>query len=154
MQSKNIIFVLYKKLIGLYPKRFKEQFNESIQQTFNDLYREKQNTNQSLFNFITWTFTETSTSILHEHIFSIQEKNMKNFFTNPKTAALTGFLFALPFLIMNAMVANQFQPLLSFLRPDGHTSSFEYVLLALVLILLPIGAFISIRPMLAEKKLY
>ena len=79
---------------------------------------------------------------------------MKSFFINPKIAALTGFLFALPFLIMNAMVANQFQPLLSFLRPDGHTSNFEYVLLALVLILLPIGAFVSIRPILAEKKLY
>ncbi|MBX3036517.1 MAG: hypothetical protein KF758_06365 [Anaerolineales bacterium] len=79
---------------------------------------------------------------------------MKSFFTNPKTAALTGFLFALPFLIMNAMVANQFQPLLSFLRPDGHTSNFEYVLLAFVLILLPIGAIVSIRPMFAEKKLY
>lgn len=77
---------------------------------------------------------------------------MKNISLNPGSAALIGFLCSLPFIVMNALVANQVQPVLSFLRPDGHTSTFEYGLLASVLLLLPIGAFITLRPVLYKKQ--
>lgn len=40
--------ILYKKLLNFYPREFKEQLGESMQQTFNDLYfTMKRNTKQS-----------------------------------------------------------------------------------------------------------
>src|SRR5688572_7973667 len=97
MNSKHKVFhLLYRKLVSIYPKDFKDRLAESMEQTFNDLYKEKQNTNQSLFNFIAWTFVETSKSILYEHIFSIRETNMKSIMTNHKSVATISFLLALP----------------------------------------------------------
>lgn len=77
---------------------------------------------------------------------------MKNSTTNPKFAAFVGFLFVLPFLIMNAIVGSKIEPFYSFLRPEGfQTGIGEYVLLFILLFLLPlIGAFVAIRPMLQK----
>lgn len=36
--DQNKVRILYKKLIAFYPREFKEQLGESMQQTFNDLY--------------------------------------------------------------------------------------------------------------------
>lgn len=95
------------------------------------------------------TFIETATGIFREHVLLFtQGDTMKNILiSNPKSAALVGFLFALPFLILNAIVGNKIEPFISLIRPDTHTSPFEYVLLAVVLFLLPTGAFIAVRPM-------
>ena len=132
MQSKNIYFVLYKKLIGLYPKRFKEQFNESMQQTFNDVYKEKQNTNQSLFIFTTWIFFETAIGIFQEHLLygDIMQTTLKRF----GSSGLISFLLIIPFLIMEIVNRRNFN------------EDFPYVLffalwlntLAVILILMPI----------------
>lgn len=67
---------------------------------------------------------------------------------NPNSAALIGFALILPFVFLNMIVANRIEPFFSLIRPGVHTSPFEYVLLIIVLLLLPAGAFIAIRPML------
>ena len=64
-----------------------------------------------------------------------------------KIAALVGALCVLPFLTANAIVANRIEPLFSFIRPGPHTSGFEYLLLAVVLALIAVGAFIAGRPL-------
>lgn len=64
----------------------------------------------------------------------------------PRTAALLGFLCALPFLLANAIVANRVEPFYSLIRPGPHTSPREYVLFATVLLLIPIGAFTALGP--------
>ncbi len=64
----------------------------------------------------------------------------------PRTAALLGFLCALPFLLANAIVANRVEPFFSLIRPGPHTSLREYVLLAVVLLLIPLGAFTALGP--------
>jgi hypothetical protein len=66
---------------------------------------------------------------------------------NPRSAAFVGFIFALPFVFLNAVVANRIEPLFSFIRPGVHTSPLEYVLLCVVLMLFPLGAYVAIRPM-------
>ncbi|GAB4577628.1 MAG: hypothetical protein Fur0022_03590 [Anaerolineales bacterium] len=147
--AQGTIHTLYKKLLGLYPQGFRERLGESMEQTFNDLWQEQERENGSLFKFVFWTFAETAKGVVEEHALALaQGDHMKNLATNPNSAALAGFLFALPFVVMNAMVGNQFEPFLSFIRPDTHTSSLEYRLLAVVLLLLPIGAFVAVRPML------
>jgi hypothetical protein len=97
MQSKTIIYFFYKKLIALYPKKFKEQFNESMQQTFNDLYKENQNSNQPLFKFITWTFFETTIGIFQEHLLDGGIMQTTKRFG---LSALISFIIILPFAVM------------------------------------------------------
>lgn len=63
-------------------------------------------------------------------------------------AALTGAAFALPFLVLNAIVGARVEPFFSLLRPGVHTGPLEYPLLALVLLLLPVGAIVALQPML------
>jgi len=42
MYEQEIVHTLYKKLLALYPQTFKEQLAESMEQTFRDLWNEKQ----------------------------------------------------------------------------------------------------------------
>lgn len=138
---------LYKKLLTLYPRRFKEQLGESMEQTFHDLWNEKRQTKKELFGFVLWTFIETVTGIIQEHILLIaQGDTMKNITTNPKSAALAGLLFIAPFVILNTIVASRIEPVFSLIRPGIHTGPYEYPLLFIVLLLIPVGSFITIRP--------
>lgn len=68
--------------------------------------------------------------------------------SSPNAAALLGGLCFLPFVAANAIVANGIEPFFSFIRPGPHTSSFELVLLVVVLGCIPAGAFIAARPLL------
>ena len=65
----------------------------------------------------------------------------------PLLAAAVGTLFALPFLALNLVVVHRVEPLFSLLRPGIHTGPYEYAVLGLVLLLLPIGALIAMLPL-------
>jgi hypothetical protein len=67
---------------------------------------------------------------------------------NPTLAAICGLGLAAPFMIANAIVGSRIEPFFSLIRPGVHTSPREYVLLAVVLLLIPMGAFVAARPML------
>jgi hypothetical protein len=101
---------LYKKLLTLYPRAFREQLGESMAQTFNDLYNErKQQTEQGLFGFVLWMFAETATGIIKEHILLItQGEAMKNIITNPRSAAIISFILVLPFMILELVNRRSF----------------------------------------------
>src|SRR5215510_12166263 len=91
---------LYGKLLTLYPQRFKEQLGESMEQTFNDLYRERQ-TRPGKFGFVLWTFIDTAIGIVREHVLSVTEGNsMKNTLAYPRSAALIStILLAVAFIV-------------------------------------------------------
>ena len=40
--DKNTVRILYKKLLNLYPRGFRDQMGESMEQMFNDLFKERQ----------------------------------------------------------------------------------------------------------------
>ena len=74
---------------------------------------------------------------------------------NPIKAAVIGLLSTAPFLTLNFLVSNQIEPILSILRPDGTTNILEQIVVLFLLLILPlIGAFITVFPMFANKKLY
>jgi len=84
---------------------------------------------------------------------------MKDIITNPKPAAFGGFLLVLPLLFLNLIVVKRIEPFFSLIRPASHTTTLEIVLLCTVLLLLPLGAFIAMRPALrkatdGKRKLY
>ena len=66
MTEQEKVGALYKKLLSLYPQRFRERLGESMHQTFNDLYREKK-TEAKVFSFMVWTFAETAAGIVKEY---------------------------------------------------------------------------------------
>jgi hypothetical protein len=58
----------YAKLLRFYPKPYRERFGESMEQTFNDLCRERQDAGEGLFGFVLWTFADTVLGIIDEGI--------------------------------------------------------------------------------------
>ena len=67
----------YAKLLRFYPKAHRERFAEGMEQTFNDLCRERVKAKRALFIFVLWTFVETSTSIFRENTTHILRSFMK-----------------------------------------------------------------------------
>jgi hypothetical protein len=58
----------YKKLLRLYPRGFRDQLGESMEQTFNDLCRERYEAGGGLFGFVLWAFADTLAGIIKENI--------------------------------------------------------------------------------------
>jgi hypothetical protein len=65
----------YTKLLRLYPKAHRERFGEGMEQTFNDLCRERVAAERGLFSFALWMFVETSVGIMRENGRSIVMQN-------------------------------------------------------------------------------
>jgi hypothetical protein len=71
-----------------------------MEQTFNDLYRERQ-TKSNRFGFVLWMFVETSVGIIREQMLSITAgDSMKNTLATPRSAALiSAILLAVAFIV-------------------------------------------------------
>jgi hypothetical protein len=99
--DKNVVNRLYKTLLSLYPRAFRERLGESMQQTFNDLYKESQ-AEKVRYGFVLWTFAETGIGIFREHMLLMAEGTaMKTMISNPRFAPVISFvLCVLPFMIL------------------------------------------------------
>jgi hypothetical protein len=87
---------LYKKLLGLYPRGFRERLGESMEQTFHDLCNEQKHQPTHSF-FMLSIFIETAIGIVQEHLYLLMQGDvMKGILANPTSAAITSFILALP----------------------------------------------------------
>jgi len=66
----------YALLLRLYPKPYRERFGEGMEQTFNDLCRERRAAGDGLFGFVIWMFAETSVGIIGENIIFMAMRNI------------------------------------------------------------------------------
>ena len=100
MDKQNVILTLYKRLLALYPREFKERLGESMLQTFNDLYQERQ-IEERWSAFVLWIFVETGVGIIREHVLLITKgAMMKNAFATSGAAALiSSILLAVAFIV-------------------------------------------------------
>src|SRR5215813_3905951 len=57
----------YRKLLRCYSRPYREQFGESMEQTFNDLCRERVKAGKGLLAFVVWMFVETGAGIVREN---------------------------------------------------------------------------------------
>jgi hypothetical protein len=95
MYEENVVHTLYKKLLTFYPRSFREQLGESMEQTFNDFYRERQ-AKLGRFGFVLWTFVDTAIGIAMEHVLSITKgSTMKTTLAYPRSAALLSAILLL-----------------------------------------------------------
>jgi hypothetical protein len=102
MPDQQTVRVLYKKLLGLYPRGFREQLGESMEQTFADRCSERQQAHAGMFSFVLWMFVETAVGIIHEHFLSIKGTNpMKNLLTSLRLPAIISFLIVLPLMLLD-----------------------------------------------------
>lgn len=101
-RHQETVRVLYKKLLALYPRGFREQLGESMQQTFHDLCNErKRQSEHGWFSFLLWTFTETAMGIAREHVLLVTEgDSMKNMLANPRLTAVISSMLFLPAAII------------------------------------------------------
>jgi hypothetical protein len=57
----------YSKLLGLYPKAYRERFGAGMEQTFKDLCHERVKAGRGLFSLALWVFVETLAAIIREN---------------------------------------------------------------------------------------
>ncbi len=81
--------------------------------------------------------------------YRVQWAAMKSTPLHPTQVALTGLLFALPFILANFVVALRLQPLYTWLG-SVETLQQTPVLPLLLLLLFPVGAFVAARPLLEK----
>ena len=68
---------VYYKITGPGRESHRERFGEAMEQTLNDLCRERVPAERGLFNFALWTFFETSAAIIRENAAMIVRCSMK-----------------------------------------------------------------------------
>lgn len=145
--------ILYRKLLALYPQRFKHQLAESMEQTFSDLYRERQREHR-LFAFAVWTFVETSAGILREHVLILTEEDfIKAILSNPTSAAMISVILALPIgllrLILGSDIETLVAPIESVLTVDGsQPNALGFTIICGGLLLLPVAFLLNLQPIL------
>lgn len=127
---------LYGKLLTLYPRGFRERLGESMQQTFDDMYREqKRQTNRGMFGPVLWIFIETAMGIFREHLLLISTGHiMQTMLKTIGSPALLSLLLILPFMIMEVVNRRNFNEDFPFVLFFGLWLN----LFAISLILLPI----------------
>jgi hypothetical protein len=93
---------LYRKLLALYPRAFREQLGESMAQTFIDCYNERrQQAAQWLFGFVCAMFIETAIGISKEYFLQAKPgETMHTFTTKLKPPALISLILVLPFMLL------------------------------------------------------
>jgi len=151
---------LYKKLLGLYPRAFREQLGESMEQTFNDLCNErKRQKGQGLFGFVLWMFMETSAGIVKENLSEIKRgETMENVISNNKSAAIIGFLLAMPLALLLLIVVYDIEPLSGFFKTltteaDGYRiNTLGRIFEIGALLLLPLGFIVSLVPVVRNLR--
>jgi len=160
MFEQKTIRSFYKKLLAFYPRVFREQFGEAMEQTFNDVCNErKQQAKQISFGFLLWMFIETFAGIIKEHLIQIKKgATMENTISNHKSAAIIGFLLAMPLAILLLIMVYDIEPLSGFFKTltteaDGHRiSTLGRILEAGALLLLPLGFIISLVPVVQNAR--
>jgi hypothetical protein len=101
--------LLYKKLLVFYPRAFREQLAESMEQTFHDVCTEKRRTKSGLFGFVLWTFIETVIEIFKEHLLLIASGDiMQTMLKTVGSPALISLLLIFPFMIMEVVNRRNF----------------------------------------------
>lgn len=108
----------YVKLLAFYPRAFREQFGESMRQTFEDVCRERIGRKKNLsFGFTAWLFAETFIGAARENLTEIKRRKfMENVVSDQKTPATGGLLLAMPFAILFLVEMNNIEPLSSFFK--------------------------------------
>jgi len=158
---------LYKKLLNLYPREFRERFGESMLQTFTDLCNEQKRQTDRRF-FVLSIFTETAVGIVREHLLLLIEGGVvKNMLANPGSAAIASFILALSLGLTFVVFMFDIEPLVKLLNnlftiegQQGDINMLGRIVIFGGLLLLPVAFALNLQSMLkregseGKRKLY
>ena len=109
MLERNRVCRLYRRLLAFYPRTFRDELGESMEQTFQDLWNERRQTNKGLFSFVVWTFIETAIGILRERVLLISPGDiMQATLKTLGSSVFMSILLILPFTIMEVVNRRNF----------------------------------------------
>ena len=156
-----MIPALYKKLLTLYPRGFRERLGESMEQTFHDLYKERKQQPGHGF-FLLSILTETAIGIVREHLLILIEGTvMKNMLANPRSAAITSLILSLPLGLTYVVLMFNIEPLARMLNNlftiEGQQGELQMNMLGRIviyggLLLLPVAFALNLQPMLKKER--
>lgn len=154
--DRNKVHTLYRKLLGLYPKEFRERLGASMEQTFHDLCKER--SEQAGYGFfLLATYAETAVGIIREYLFiPTRGDNMKSILANPTSAAIVSFILTLPIgflrLILGSNIEGIVAPVEAALSVDGIPTAFGYTIICGGMLLLPVAFALNLQPILKREK--
>ena len=160
MNEQATVRGLYKKLLALYPRGFREQLGESMEQTFCDLYKEQKYQPTRGF-FVLSIFAETTIGIVREHLLILIEGDvMKNMLASPRSAAITSLILAMPLGLTYVALMFNIEPLARLLNDlftiEGQPGQMEINTLGRIviyggLLLLPVAFALNLQPLLRKE---
>jgi len=156
--DQNTVPALYKKLLGLYPRGFRERLGESMQQTFHDLYNEQKRGTARGFVVLS-LFTETALGIAHEHLLLLIEGDiMKTILANPRLAAITSLILSLPLGLTFVAFMFDIEPLVKPLNDlftiegqQGQINTLGRIVIYGGLLLLPLAFALNLQSLLKRE---
>lgn len=165
--DQNTVHTLYKKLIRLYPREFRERLGESMEQTFHELYNEQKRGPAGGFVVLS-LFTETAIAIAQEHLLLLIEGDvMKIILANPRLAAIISLILSLPlgltfvaFMFDIESLVIPLNDLFTIEGQQGQINTLGRIVIYSGLLLLPVAFVLNLRPMLkregaeGKRKLY
>lgn len=105
-------------------------------------------------------FSETLAGVVKESLTEIKrEKIMENIVSNHKSAAIAGFLLAMPFALVFLIEVSGIEPLRGFLvtltaeaENNPRLSAFGMIFMFATLLLLPLGFIVSLVPVVQNAR--
>lgn len=147
---------VYRSLIALHPKGFRERFGEPMLQTFDDLFREWGTQSTSIVLFLFSIYVETTASIFRQH-FNETMYSEKRFLT-PNRAALIGLTMLFPITVVYVIAVFNIEPLNRFFESvtteaDGvRQKAIGLALLVGMMLMMPAGFAINLVPIVRNVK--
>ncbi len=128
---------IYAQLLRLYSKSHRDRFREGMEQTFNDLCRERKEADEGMFAFALWAFAETFAGIMRERITMILMQDI--------TRRLTVWAVVIASILMIPLVAMRF-------TNEVNWDLFDFVVMGSLL--LGVGLAYELAARRSEKTVY
>lgn len=129
----------YAALLRLYPAPYRQQFGESMEQTFRDLLHERAKTHTHVIGYALWMYLETSIGIIKENK-TVVLMPLKNLL---RVALIVAGLLLIPFLAMQFQVP-VFDPG-SGVEPGVNWTLSDFVIMGTLLFITGLGLDLVIR---------
>jgi hypothetical protein len=137
--------VAYRRLLGLYPRSFRERFAESMEQTFEDLRRERSAAGRGMLGFVAWTFFETSLGVARENVAAASRARL----ASHHRFALAGLLLFLPIGILFPSIWLDIAVVRDLITVGGdRPNALGWAVIVGGLLLLPVAFVVTLLPML------
>jgi hypothetical protein len=138
----------YRRLLGLYPRRFRERFAESMEQTFVDLRRERSAAGRGMLGFVAWTFVETSLGVTRENVVALSRAKL----ARHHRFAVAGLLLFLPVGILFPSIWLDIVVVRDLLTLDGdRPNALGWTVIVGGLLLLPVAFVVTLLPMMRTE---